>query len=112
MHVGEAFVLEFAGDLVVFGKNNTVIMTDGAGAALGVDPDNLYVSDTLPGIGARSQFAMCRAAGDFWFLSNSGILGLRRELQQKSTPLTNISANVQTLVNTWADAEANEDDIT
>lgn len=103
---------EFGGDLIVWGKNNTVILSDGQGAELGIDPLALYVSDTLPGVGARSQFAMCRAAGDFWFLSNSGILGLRRELIQRSTGFNNISENVQGTINEWAGREANVDDIT
>jgi hypothetical protein len=105
-------VTEFGGDLVVFGSNNTVIMTDGQGAELGIDPLALYVSDTLPGIGAVSQFAMCRAAGDFWFLSYSGIVALRREIVQKSTPFNNISKNIQSAVTAATDAMSDNNDIT
>jgi len=105
-------VTEFGGDLVVFGSNNTVIMTDGSGSTLGIDPTALYVSDTLPGVGAVSQFAMCRAAGDFWFLSPFGIVALGRELVQKSTPFNNISKNVQSGLTGAADAMSNKDDIT
>lgn len=103
---------EFGGDLVVWGRNNVVIMTDGAGATLGIEPTALYVSDTIPGMGARSQFAMTRAAGDFWFLSNAGIVGLKRELVQRSTPFSNISRNVQSSITTWAAEEADENNIT
>jgi hypothetical protein len=105
-------VTEFGGDLVVFGSNNTVICTDGAGASLGIDPTALYVSDTLPGVGAISQYAMTRAAGDFWFLSPAGIMGLKRELVQRSTPLTNISSGVQSFINALYTSEADFDDIT
>jgi hypothetical protein len=105
-------VEEFGGDLVVWGKNNTVIMTDGAGASLGIDPDSMYVSDTIPGLGAISQFAMTRAAGDFWFLSNSGLVGLRRELVQRSTAFNNISQNVQGQINEWIQQETDFDDLT
>ena len=86
---------EFGADLIVFGKNNTVIMTDGSGSTLGIDPTALYVSDTIPGVGAISQFAITRAAGDLWVLTDFGIVGLKRELVQKSTPYNNISTNVQ-----------------
>ncbi len=103
---------EFGGDLIVFGKNNTVVMTDGSGASLGIDPDAMYVSDTIPGVGARSQFAMTRARGDFWFLSNSGLVGLRRELVQRSTGFDSISANVQSQLEEWVDQESDVNDIT
>jgi len=105
-------VEEFGGDLVVFGTNNTVVMTDGSGSSLGIDPTNLYVSDTIPGVGAVSQFAICRAAGDLWFLSKFGIVGLKRELVQKSTPYQNLSANVQSGVTGALAAMADVDDIT
>lgn len=105
-------VEEFGGDLIVWGKNNTVILSDGQGSELGIDPLALYVSDTIPGMGARSQFAMCRAAGDFWFLSNSGIVGLRRELVQRSTGFTNISQNVQATVTEWAGQSDDPNDLT
>jgi len=103
---------EFGGDLIVFGSNNTVVMTDGAGSSLGIDPTVLFVSDTLPGVGAVSQFALCRAAGDLWFLSPFGIVALQRELVQKSTPFNNISKNVQSGVTGAADAMTNKDNIT
>lgn len=103
---------EHGGDLVVFGSNNTVIMTDGSGSALGIDPLALYVSDTLPGQGAVSQFAITRAVGDLWVLTRSGVVGLRRELVQRSTPLTNISKNVQSLVIENTQGATDVDDIT
>ena len=104
-------VEEFGGDLVVFGSNNTVVMTDGAGSSLGIAPESLYVSDTIPGQGAISQFAMCRAVGDLWIATPTGIIGLQRELVQKSTPLTNISQNVQSAVIAWVANEADANNI-
>lgn len=105
-------IAEFGGDLVVWGRNNTVVLSDGQASTLGIDPLSLYVSDTLPGVGARSQFAMTRTNGDLWFLSNAGILGLKRELVQRSTPISNISRNVQSLLRTWTSTEADFDNIT
>jgi len=104
-------IAELGADLIVFGQNNTVIMTDGSGSTLGIDPTKLYVSDTIPGVGAISQFAIARAAGDLWVLTDFGIVGLRRELVQKSTPFSNISANVQSGVVGATAAETNPDDI-
>jgi hypothetical protein len=103
---------EFGGDLVVFGTNNTVIITDGAGSALGIDPTTIYVSDTIPGVGAISQFAITRAAGDLWVLTKFGVVGLQRELVQKSTPYQNISKNVQSGVTGAASAMTDVNDIT
>jgi len=105
-------VEEFGGDLVVFGSNNTVVMTDGAGSSLGIDPTALYVSDTIPGVGAESQFAIARATGDLWVLTRFGVVNLQRELVQKSTPFQNASKNIQSGVTGALDAMTNKDDIT
>ena len=99
---------EFQGDLIIFGSNNTVVWTDGAGADLGILPDNMYVSDTIPGQGAISQHAITRSGGDLWVLTNTGIIGLGRELVQRSTPITNISRHVQTEL---LEAVDNENDL-
>lgn len=103
---------EFGGDLVVFGARDTVIISDGSASSLGIDPTTMYVADTLPGVGAVSQFAIARAAGDLWVLTRSGIVSLQRELVQKSTPINNVSRNVQSQVVTFANAEDSYDDIT
>jgi hypothetical protein len=103
---------EFGGNLVVWGSRNTVIMTDGAGAALGVEPTDLYVADTIPGLGAKTQFGICRAVGDLWFLSPEGVTSLGRELRQKSTEFTNLSKQVQSQVQEWIKGESDINDIT
>lgn len=105
-------VEEFGGDLIVFGSNNTVIMTDGQGSALGIDPTALYVSDTIPGQGCVSQFAIARAAGDLWVLTPTGLVALKRELVQKSTPVNNLSKNVQSSIIAFINNETSADDIT
>lgn len=102
---------EFGGDLVIFGSNNTVITTDGVGSSLGIDPLALYVSDTIPGQGAISQFAITRAAGDLWVLTPTGIIGLKRELVQRSTPTTNFSQHVQSDIISATQSESNMDNI-
>ena len=103
---------EFAGDLIIFGYNNTVIVTDGQGSSLGIDPTVMYVSDTIPGIGCVSQFAVCRAAGDLWFLSPTGVQTLNRALQDKTTPTNNVSRNIHSLVSGYLTQETDDDDIT
>ena len=105
-------ITEYGGNLIVFGQDTTVIWSDGQSHELGIDPTTLYVADTIPGVGAVSQFAMTETSGDFWFLSRSGVVGLRREVVQKSTPTTNISKNIQSQLLTFLNAESNQDDIT
>lgn len=103
---------EFAGDLVIFGKSTIVIWTDGAGSNLGIDPLVMYVSDTVPGIGCVSQFAIERAAGDLWFISSSGLHNLLRAFQDKTTPTQNVSVNVQSVFLAYLDAEDDDNNIT
>jgi len=86
---------EFAGDLIVFGRNQIVIWTDGKGASLGIDPTAIYISDSINGVGAVSQFGITRARGDLWFMSPTGIQSLSRVLQAKTTPTLNMTTNVQ-----------------
>jgi len=103
---------ELAGDLVIFGRNNIVIWTDGAGSDLGINPLNMYVSDSVGNVGAVSQFAIVRALGDLWFLSSSGVQNLNRAFQDKTTPTSNLSRNVQGRVLGYLDNETDDDDIT
>jgi hypothetical protein len=101
----------FAGDLVIFGRKNIVIWTDGAGATLGLDPTKMYVADTIPNVGAVSQFTQTHADGDLWFISSSGLQTLGRALQNKTTPTNNLSKNVQAKFLAYLDNESDENDI-
>jgi hypothetical protein len=103
---------EFAGDLVIFGKNNIVMWTDGQGSDLGINPAYMYISDTIPGVGCTSQFAIARAKGDLWFLSPTGMQSLARALQDKTTPTNNVSRNVQSNLLAYSAAENDKDDVT
>ena len=101
-----------SGDVVVFGKHSTVILSDGQASSIGIDPTTLYVSDTIPGLGAVSQFAITKALGDLIVLTPFGIVSLKREIQFKSTPLTNLSQHVQSGVVGATQAMADVNDIT
>jgi len=105
-------VEEFNGDLVIFGSNNTVVATDGTASALGIEPTDLFVSDTIPGMGALTQFGIVRTVGDLWVLTDTGVVGLKRELVQRSTPITNLSKNQQSQIIKWIDTESDINDIT
>jgi len=91
-------VTAFNGSLVVFGKNNILFINDGAGSALGVNPTDSYVVDTIRGAGCIARDSVQHIEGDVWFLSRQGLMSLRRLIQEKSNPLENLSINVQDFV--------------
>lgn len=85
----------FNGALVVLGQNNIVMITDGAGSAMGIDPTQAYVVDTVSGIGCVARDTVQNVKGDLWFLSKDGLQSLGRLVQEKSNPLLNLSKNIQ-----------------
>lgn len=105
-------IKEFGGQLIVFGRNSTVVWTDGTESSLGIDPLALYVSDTIPGQGAVSQFAIEEVQGELWVLTSTGIVALTRELVQRSTPLTSISRYIHSEIINNTAGETDEDAIT
>lgn len=105
-------IAAFAGDLVVFGKNQITIWTDGAGTTLGLDPDELYISDEISGIGALSQFGIAQVEGDLWFCAPNGITSLNRARTERTTPQDAVTANVEDEYRGFLATQADEDDIT
>jgi hypothetical protein len=81
--------------LVVFGRKNIVLFTDGTGSALGLDPTAMIVSDIVTGTGCAARDSVQSIDGDLWFLSDVGVQSLGRLVIQKSNPLKNLSANVE-----------------
>jgi hypothetical protein len=83
------------GALVVFGKKNIIIITDGQGSTLGIDPTQAYIADIISGVGCIAQESVQHVDGDLWFLSDSGLMSLGRLIQERSNPMDNLSKNVQ-----------------
>lgn len=84
----------YNGQLVIFGRNTIVLYGDGAGSALGINPANLYVTDTIIGVGCIARDSVKQIdSGDILFLSNSGVQSLGRLIQEKSNPINNVSRN-------------------
>ena len=83
------------GNLVVFGKRNIIIMTDGTGSVLGIDPTQASVIDVISGVGCIARDSVQNIEGDIWFLSESGLMSLGRLIQERSNPLQNLSMNVR-----------------
>jgi hypothetical protein len=86
----------YNGALVIFGKNAIVFYRDIVGSALGLNPDNMYVSDTIVGTGCIARDSVQQIDnGDLLFLSANGIQSLQRLIQERSNPILNISMNVR-----------------
>lgn len=82
----------FGGTLVIFGRKSIVIYTDSSGSALGIDPTQMYVVDTISGTGCVARDSVAEVAeGDLVFLAEVGLQSLGRVIQNKDNPLDSIS---------------------
>lgn len=91
----------FGSTFVVFGRKQILMYVDGTGSVLGIDPDNMYVVDTIEGTGCKFRDSVVSIGkGDIWFISDSGIQSFARVVQDKTNPLTDITANVDGLITT------------
>jgi hypothetical protein len=90
-------IAAFGSNLVVFGKNHIVIWADGQGSAIGLNPTQMYVADTIEGTGciARDSIQLI-GEGDLWFLSRHGIQSLGRVMAERNNPTVNITKHVHT----------------
>lgn len=86
----------FSQFLVVFGKRHIILIEDGSGSILGLDPANAFVSDVISGVGCIARDSVQSIAGnDLFFLSNNGVQSLRRSIEQEGNPLADISKNIR-----------------
>jgi len=85
----------FNGSLVVFGRTNIAVYSDGQGHALGIDPTQIALVDTISGVGCTAKDTIQLVQGDLWFLSDKGLQSLSRLIQEKSNPLNNLSKNIE-----------------
>lgn len=90
----------YNGQMVVFGKNRIVLFGDGQGSSLGINPNNIYVTDTVVGTGCIARDSVQQIeGGDILFLSAQGIQSLGRLIQEKSNPINNVTKNVRDYLN-------------
>ncbi|MGH8338170.1 MAG: hypothetical protein ACRETL_15400, partial [Gammaproteobacteria bacterium] len=73
---------EFNGCLVIFSTRTIIVYTDGAGSVLGIDPVQMYVVDTISGIGCIARDSIANIKGDLWFLDDTGVHSLGRLIQE------------------------------
>lgn len=75
--------------LVIFGRRSIVIYT---GAE---DPSTMEVYDTIKSVGCVDRDTVQSVVGELVFLSDRGLMGLGRVLQDGSAPLDDLSKNVR-----------------
>lgn len=86
----------YNGQIVVFGQNCILFLSDTTGSEFGVDPANTFVVDTIASVGCIARDTVQEIEGaDLLFLSSAGIQSLRKLIQEKSNPINNVSKNVR-----------------
>lgn len=89
-------IVAYNAHLVVFGKHTIVFWSDGVGSSIGLNPTNMYVTDTIVGVGCIARDSVQQTDnGDLLFLSDSGIQSIQRLIQERSNPFNNVSTNVR-----------------
>ena len=78
------------GILAIFGKRQILLYT-GAN-----DPATMQLADTIVGVGCIARDSVQVTGTDLIFLSDSGLRSLKRTVQEKSAPMTDISKNIRT----------------
>ena len=87
------------GVLAIFGKRQILLYVGGD------DPATMKLADTIVGIGCISRDSVQVTGTDLIFLSDSGVRSLKRTIQEKSAPITDISKNVRTELTTYTNSE-------
>lgn len=90
------------GILAIFGKRQILLYT---GAQ---DPASMELTDTIVGIGCIARDSVQVSGTDLIFLSDSGVRSLRRTVQEKSAPITDISKNVRTELTSYISSETQQ----
>lgn len=74
--------------LFIFGRHQILIYS-------GADnPSTMTLSDSIVGIGCITRDSVQNIGEDVWFLSDTGVRSLMRTIQEKSSPVRQISKNV------------------
>lgn len=87
--------------LVIFGTKQIVIYADSTGAVNGLNPQNLYVYDTIEGTGlAARDTIQSTGEGDLTFLSPTGVQSLQRLLSSgKDNPVASLDPQIRDYFN-------------
>jgi len=95
----------FNGYLVIFCKNSIVIYDDKGAGDNYLTPSDLRLVDVIEGVGCVARDSVQNTGADILFLSNSGVRSLGRVIQEKSTPIGELSINVRDELTAISEAE-------
>jgi hypothetical protein len=84
---------------VIFGKDS-ILIYEGPDS-----PSTMALADTISNIGCVSRDAVVSTGKDLIFLDRSGVRSLARTIQEKSSPIGDISKNVNNDIKTLVSAE-------
>lgn len=89
--------------LVVFGAKQIVIYADSSGATIGLNPQNIYVYDTVEGTGcAARDTVQATGEGDLTFLSPTGVQSLQRLLSSgRDNPVAPLDPQIRDYFNSY-----------
>jgi hypothetical protein len=87
--------------LVIFGKRHVVLIEDGSGSTIGLDPLLMTVANIMAGTGCIARDSVQNIDGnDLFFLSNTGVQSIRRAIEAEGNPLRDVSKNVRDVLMT------------
>jgi len=97
------------GRLIIFCKNNIIIMDDQSAGKQYLDPADMSLVEVISGVGCIARDSIVNTGNDIFFLSEAGVRSLGRTIQEKSQPVRDISRNVRdTLVDQVARADKDQ----
>jgi hypothetical protein len=98
------------GRLVIFCKNNIIIMDDQDAGKQYLDPADMALVEVITNVGCIARDSIVNTGTDILFLSESGVRSLGRTIQEKSQPIRDISKNIRDTLIRQINSE-NKDDI-
>lgn len=75
--------------LIVFGRRQILLYANAT------DPFNLALADSITGVGCLARDSVVKTGSDVVFLSDTGVRSLMRTIQEKSSPMREVSLNVK-----------------
>jgi hypothetical protein len=97
----------FSATLVAFGTKHIIVFTDGRGSSIGLDPTQIYVTDTIEntGLAARDSIQAI-GEGDLWFLAKTGVQSLARVIRERNNPMVSITDPIRDYLLTYTNNES------
>jgi hypothetical protein len=83
------------GLLVVFCKQNIILFDDSETSKSYLNPATLQLVEVISGVGCIARDSIQSTGTDIIFLSESGLRSLGRVIQEKSTPMRDLSKNIR-----------------